>query len=70
MVKHTDLPLAAPQLLRLPQVLALLGMSRSWVYGEIARGAFPPPVRLGRRAVAWRLSDIERWMAEIDGDAK
>ena len=25
---------------------------------------FPRPVRIGRRAIRWRLGDIERWLAE------
>jgi len=33
------------RLLRLPAVAARLGMSRSWIYDEIAAGRFPRPVK-------------------------
>lgn len=52
----------SPRLLaRLPVVLKVTGLGRSTIYRWIADGSFPAPVRLGRRAVAWRWSDLDRW---------
>jgi prophage regulatory protein len=52
----------APRVLaRLPTVLKMTGLGRSTIYRWIAEGSFPAPVRLGRRAVAWRWSDLDRW---------
>jgi len=48
-------------LARLPTVLKMTGLGRSTIYRWIADGSFPPPVRLGPRAVAWRWSDLDRW---------
>ena len=48
---------------RLRRVLAVTGMGRTWTYEAIARGEFPAPVRLGARAVGWRRSEIEAWLA-------
>ena len=48
--------------LRLPEVLALLRMSRSHWYDGIARSVYPKPTRIGRRAVA-----VERLHFEPDG---
>jgi prophage regulatory protein len=48
-------------LARLPVVLDVTGLGRSTIYRWIADGSFPPPVRLGPRAVAWRWSDLDRW---------
>ena len=31
------------------------------IYRKIKAGTFPPPVRVGRRRVAWRESDITSW---------
>ncbi len=45
-------------LLRLPQVLALIPVSRSSWYAGIAEGYYPPPVRIGKRVSAWRYEDI------------
>jgi prophage regulatory protein len=46
---------------RLPAVLATTGLGRSTIYRLVAEGSFPSPVKLGRRAVAWRWTDIEQW---------
>ena len=50
------------RLLRLPEVLHLCGISRTTLNRLIAAGRFPAPVRIGPRAVAWRESDIRRWL--------
>lgn len=50
--------------LRLPQVRVLVPYSRSTIYQLIAKGKFPKAISLGARAVAWRESDIENWIAE------
>ena len=49
------------RLARLPTVLKLTGLGRSTIYRWVADGLFPPPVRLGPRAIAWRWSDLDRW---------
>ncbi|HRO51632.1 MAG TPA: AlpA family phage regulatory protein [Alicycliphilus sp.] len=52
-------------LLRLPAVLAKFPVSRSGWYEGVRIGRYPPPVKLGARAVAWRRSDIERLITEL-----
>lgn len=49
--------------LRIRQVKALVGLSRSTIYEHIKRGDFPPPVPIGPRAVAWPSSSIAAWQA-------
>jgi len=51
-------------LLRLPQVLALVPVSRSTWYAGIKEGKFPTPVVLSTRCVAWRASDIQQLVRE------
>lgn len=51
------------RVLRLPEVIAMVGLRRSSIYGMVAAGMFPRPVRLGARAVAWRRADLEAWLA-------
>jgi prophage regulatory protein len=43
-------------------VLELTGLSTSTIYDMMARGDFPRPVRLGKRAVGWRESDLTKWL--------
>jgi len=52
------------KLIRLPEVTSETGLSRSTIYQKIKRGEFPPPIRLGARAVAWESSAIEEWIEE------
>lgn len=40
-----------------------LGISRSTIYAWLKAGTFPPPIKLGQRAIGWRASDIEAWLA-------
>ncbi len=47
--------------LRLKQVKAVTGMSRSWIYDAIKRGNFPAPISLGARAVAWDSVAVAGW---------
>ena len=51
-------------LLRLKDVQKLTGLSRSGLYAAVKNSSFPPPVKIGVRAVAWRLSDISSWIAK------
>ena len=52
------------RLLRRPEVEARTGLARSTLYRAMAENAFPKPVRIGQRAVAWPEEAIERWIAE------
>lgn len=49
-------------ILRLPDVKARTGLSRSTIYLRIAAGTFPRPVPLGGRAVGWLESEIQNWI--------
>ena len=47
--------------LRIAVVIRLTGLGRSTIYRLIAEDKFPSPVRLAKRAIAWRRGDLERW---------
>lgn len=46
---------------RLPSVLTRTGMSRSWVYREVAAGRFPKPAKIGG-ATGWDASEVDQWL--------
>jgi prophage regulatory protein len=48
---------------RLPQVKADTALSRTEIYKRISTGEFPAPIALGLRAVAWKRSDVQAWIA-------
>jgi prophage regulatory protein len=52
------------KLLRLPQVKASTGLSKSSIYARIAEGKFPKQIPLGSRLVVWVESDIQNWINE------
>lgn len=54
--------LRADAMLRRPQVLLLLNVSRSTLYRMIQEGEFPAPVVLTPRIRAWPASVVHAWL--------
>lgn len=50
------------RLMRLPEVERATGYKRSSIYALAARGEFPRPVKLGRRASAWVEDEVQAWI--------
>lgn len=50
--------------LRLPDVKAITGLSKTSLYELIRAKDFPAPVRLAPRAVAWIQSEVKQWAEE------
>lgn len=48
-------------LIRLTDLCEQLAISRSTIYCWVSEGKFPPPVRIGDRAVRWRVADVQAW---------
>ena len=42
-------------------VLSWTTIGKSTLHAMVASGTFPKPVRMGRRRVAWRWSDLQTW---------
>lgn len=62
--RATITPARPGKLIRLPVVEDRTGLGKSSLYAKVKDGTFPAPVRLSARAVAWRESDIDRWISE------
>lgn len=56
------------RLLRLRDVTARTGMSRSTIYRRIDDKTFPKPVKIGDFAVRWRESTIDGWIAGLSSE--
>lgn len=54
---------AGDRILRLPAVRERVGLSRSSIYRGINARTFPAPVQLGVKAIGWRESDVNAWIA-------
>lgn len=73
MTEHTQATLAHMQgqqaqararILRRPEVELRTGLSRSAIYGLMAKHQFPAAIPLTAKAVGWLESSIENWIAE------
>ncbi len=50
--------------LRMSEVQARTGLSRSTIRRWVKRGLFPRPIRLGERVVGWIEAEIDQWIRE------
>ncbi|MBW8848008.1 MAG: AlpA family phage regulatory protein [Burkholderiales bacterium] len=48
----------------MPTVRRMTALGRSTIYRLMALKLFPVAIRLGPRAVGWRLTDIDQWLEE------
>ena len=51
----------ATPFIRMAAVMRITGLGRSTIYRLMAEDKFPSPVRLAKRAIAWRRTDLDRW---------
>jgi prophage regulatory protein len=63
MVTNLSLP-AYPRLLRIKEVKAIIGLSRSTIYKLIANEQFPSQAKLSARTVAWPDTEILEWVQD------
>ena len=61
-IQFTTKSTETAELLRLPAVCQITGLSKSTVYEMRKRGEFPSPVSLSRRAVGWHRAAITAWV--------
>ena len=53
------------RLLRLPDVMARVGLKRSAIYQRMSEGKFPKSRSLGPKCAVWVESEIEAWIASV-----
>lgn len=52
------------RIIRLPEVQATTGLSRSSIYAGTANGTFPSQIALGARAVGWYEDEVSAWIEQ------
>ena len=52
--------------LRLPQVLAIIPISKSAWWAGCKTGRFPKPIKLGPRTTVWRAEDITALIESVN----
>ena len=60
-----DLALSAHRLLRLSEVMTMIGLGHTSIYNYVAAGTFPAPIKVGERSVRWKLTDVLAWQAQV-----
>ena len=58
------------RMLRLPEVMKKVGISKSLIYKMIQEGEFPRSVKLGPRTSCWNEADIDAWIDKKIKSAK
>jgi prophage regulatory protein len=51
--------------LRMPQVVALTGLSRMTIYRLEKRRQFPSRIQLSPNSVGWRKEDVDHWLESL-----
>lgn len=52
------------RILRKQQLLDMVPLSLDTIERLVKKGKFPAPVKLSEFAIGWRLSDVQKWIAE------
>ena len=42
----------------------MTGMSRSFIYAQMAEGTFPKQIQLGGKSVVWSEQEVIKWMED------
>jgi len=65
-IEHRTVARTADRLLGKWAVEERTSLDITTIYRKIKAGTFPQPVRVGRRRVAWRESDIAAWQGSLE----
>ncbi len=59
------------RIIRLPEVIQIVGLSRSTIYKAISENNFPQPTKLSPRVIGWSEKTIQQWIHQkINADQK
>jgi prophage regulatory protein len=56
--------MAESSIIRLPKTIEKTGLSRSTIYGLLARGEFPQQIKLSPRTMGFLESEVDAWIAD------
>jgi predicted DNA-binding transcriptional regulator AlpA len=58
------------RLLRLPEVLKIIPVSKAAFYKGIAKNQYPQPIKISSRLSVWKLADIRECVGRLERDYK
>lgn len=60
---NTPAPLSPhDRAIRLPEVIQITGRSKTMIYSDAQKGLFPKGFKIGLKARAWSLNEINAWL--------
>lgn len=63
MAKDKDSSKKLLQLIKLPEVSNVAGISKSEIFRRMKTGDFPQPIRLGNgRCTRWEMGEVQAWI--------
>ena len=68
MPPHRPHPEPPPDLLTAKEVAHRLSIAVRTLYRLVNAGVMPPPIRLSRRLIRWRVTDIDRYLEGLPLD--
>ncbi len=68
--KNQNLELPKEGFVRLPQVLAVIPISKSQFWLGVKNGRFPQPIKLRAKTTTWRVEDIRDFIARLSQQAE
>lgn len=60
-----QIPVRQQRLMRLPDVMARVGIKRSMIYRLMGEGRFPRSRSLGAKCAVWVESEIDEWVKSV-----
>ncbi len=51
--------------LRLSQVLSIIPVGKTTWYNGVKSGRYPPPIKIGARITAWKVTDIQNLISSL-----
>lgn len=56
--------------MRLPEVLSLIPVCKSFIWDAVKKGSFPEPIKLSPRVTVWKAEDIHNYItAKTKGES-
>ena len=65
LLEGVQVPLRSPRLIRLPEVIARVGIKRSMIYRLMGEGRFPRSRSLGPKCAVWVENEIDAWFNSV-----
>ena len=56
------------KLLRLPEVMEMVGFKKSHIWKMVKEGKFPKQYKLSYRVSVWKESEVQEWIAKQLGE--